>query len=403
MKKLFFTLLLVFIVSISFSQNLKKELDSLMFKSVNEGQLHGCVTYVQQRDKVLHFESYGFKNIEQNKKMENDVIFRIASMTKIITAAGALKLYEEGKFLLDEPVKKYIPQFNNLKVMQNIGTDSCKIVNLERDITIRDLFRHTAGFGSGGENDTIGNLYNKLDSAKTSEDFLNTISQIPLRNQPGSKWEYSCSNKILGFLIEKIINKTLHDYLTESFFVPLGMTNTGFYVAKKNIDKLSCSYIYDEGKLKLEDNPMTSEYLKVPTIYNGGGGIVSTAKDLANFYNMILHYGTFNGKQILKAQTVELLISNQIGEIKDRGIPDLTNILSKYRSFSVAGYGFGVGIHTEKNSGKTQSIYWAGSYNTYFLIDYDKQLITIFLTQITPFMHLDIMNKFGQIVNKNVH
>ena len=156
MKKLLSTLLMLLSVAlVSFSQNLKKELDSLLNKHVAEGQLHGCVAYVQQGDKVLHFQSYGLKSIEQNKKMENDAIFRIASMSKILVTAGALKLYEDGKFLLDDPVKKYIPQFANLKVMQNIGTDSCKLVGLKRDVTIRDLCRHTAGFGDNNSKDSV--------------------------------------------------------------------------------------------------------------------------------------------------------------------------------------------------------------------------------------------------------
>lgn len=393
MKKAFFTTIFLSITSVVFSQNLKKELDSLLNKHIGEGQLHGCVTYVQQGDKVLHFESYGLMNIEANKKMQNDAIFRIASMSKLIVAVGALKLYEEGKFLLDDPVKKYIPQLADLQVKPDQKKDS--LVKLERDITIRDLFRVTAGFGE--------TLFG--DVGKTPDQYVEQLSKIPLRYQPGARWVYGGNEiKLLGILVEKITNKNLHDYLNEVICKPLGMTTTGFYVEAPNADKLTGFYMFGNGQLKSAENLQTSPFLKLPLIRNGSGGMVSSVQDLANFYNMILHYGSFKGKQVLRPQTVELLITNQIANIKDR-------------NFEVTGFGLGVGVNQGhlpvKNgwyaadlstNGRTKSIYWQGSpYNTRFFIDFEKQLIAIFLTQNAPWKYLDLMSKFDDIVNKNVN
>ncbi len=393
MKRQIFTLLLLFTGLPAFSQNLKHDLDSMLVNYVNDNQLHGCVTYVQQGNTVLHFESYGYQNIELKRKMTNDVIFDITSISKIITAAGALKLWEEGRFLLDDPVKKFLPQFNNLKVMVNMGTDSCRIVPTERDVTIRDLCRHTAGFGYGWGSDTIDYLYRlkRIDAAgQTRESYLNALCSIPLKFQPGSKWEYSCSIDILGFLIEEITQISLQEYLTKEFFIPLKMKHTGFYINEKDIDKLSAHYSYSGGMLKQDEYPLPVQYLQVPAAFRGGGGIVSKASDLANFFTMILNYGDFKGRQILQSGTVELLISDQIGEIKDR-------------SFDVPGYGFGVGVYSDKNSGKTRSVYWQGSpFNTCFFIDFEKNLVAVFLTQNGPFGHLDIINRFTEIVEGNV-
>ena len=364
----------------------------MFFNYVKMGKLHGCVTFVQQGGEILHFRSYGFQNIRQNIKMKNNVIFEISSMTKIITAAGALKLVEEGKLNLYDPLKKHLPQLADLKVLENGGTDSSQLVSPDRDITIRDLLMHTAGFGYGWSNDTIDKLYRQhylYGPNQTSENFLNTLSQIPLKYQPGSKWEYSCSIDILGFIIEKITGETLHDYLKEVFFIPLKMKSTGFYIEEYNIDRLCCNFEFVNGKLKQLDFPHPSAYLKLPSIYWGGAGIVTTAGDLANFYNMILNFGTYKGKQVLKAQTVELLISNQISDVKEPPV-------------QLEGYGFGTGVKTDKNTGKTSEVYWQGSpYNTSFFIDFEKQLIGIFLTQNGPFGHLDIINRFEETVREN--
>ncbi|MCG8700342.1 MAG: beta-lactamase family protein, partial [Bacteroidales bacterium] len=210
MKTISFVILILVINQSIYSQKLTKSLDSLMNNYVSEGKLHGCVTYVQQHNKVEHFKSYGHKNIEENEEMHKEVIFAIASMTKIVTAAGALKLYEQGKFLLDDPVQKYLPQFEYIKVMEHIGTDSMKLVKPQRDITIRDLFRHTSGIGYPPDKmqikDTIDKMYTdaQFSQISSSEEFLDKICEIPLWFHPGSAWKYGYSNDILGMLIEKI-------------------------------------------------------------------------------------------------------------------------------------------------------------------------------------------------------
>jgi len=404
MKSILAIFLLFFSTTISTSQRLEQKLDSVFSKLTKEGTLHGCVSYVQLGDEVVHFKSYGYQSIEENKKMPEDAIFLIASMSKVITAAGALRLYEEGKFLLDDPVKKYLHQFEGVKVLENIGTDSARLVNAKRDVTIRDLFRHTAGLGYAyvkmASNDTINNLYvdhNLSDGKQTSIDFLDKIGSFPLKYHPGSKWRYSYSIDVLGFLIEEITELSLHDYLKKSLFDPLDMSSTGFYVGKENINRLSSNYIYKDDKLELIHNPKTSSFKDVPLIYSGGGGlkdnvggIVTTAQDFANLCHMLLKYGQFEGQQILKAQTVELMISDQIAAINDRGFP-------------VSGYGLGTGVDHDVFEGSIKRVFWAGGpVNTYFFIDFEKKCIAIFLTQNSPWMHMNIMETFENIVLENI-
>ncbi|WKN40654.1 serine hydrolase domain-containing protein [Tunicatimonas pelagia] len=377
-------------------------MDSVMQKYVNQEELHGCVTYVQQSGKVLLRRSYGFKDVEQNEEMTNDAIFNIASMAKIVTAVGALKLYEEGKFMLDDPVKDYLPELGNLQVLENMGTDSAVLVPLQRDITIRDLFRHTAGFGyvqnKEEVKDEVDSLYiaYEVDLSNTSEEFLNRISQAPLKYQPGSQWEYSYSNDILGFLVERISQKSLHDYLKETIFIPLGMESTGFYISEENASRLTNIYTHSDNQLQTVEGRSSDHFLTKPTIYSGGGGmpndagaLVSTVDDFATFCTMLLQHGSYERKKVLQPPTVELLISDQIAGIEDR-------------SFPLAGYGFGVGVNNQPYHGKTKAISWTGAYNTFFLINYESNLVAIFLTQHHPWGYLNIMGEFASVLEKTI-
>jgi CubicO group peptidase (beta-lactamase class C family) len=394
MKSIIAFFIVVFITSAVSSQSLQRRLDSLLQGHVNKGEIHGCQAYVFQRGNVIVNKTYGYMDIENNRPLEKDAIFRIASMTKILTAAAALKLYEEGKFLLDEPVKKYIPEFANLRVIAPNckNEDALLTIPLERDITIRDLFRHTAGFGYGG-NDVVGRLYAKkiiFSESLTLKQFVQAITSVPLKYQPGSKWEYSYANDILGYLIEVISGKPLDLYMDEVIFKPLGMINTGFYVSPEKLNKLCNYYEYADNKLKLIDGGTSSKYAKRPSFISGGGGGVSTAEDYSKFCQMLLNYGEYNGKRILSRQTVELLVSNQIGEIKDR-------------SFTVSGFGFGVGVNPAKYCGGTTGCFWAGApFNDTYMFDYSKQMVAILFIQNAPWGHLGLMDKFEKIVTEEI-
>jgi len=376
------------------SQNIEKRIDSLFQKHVESGEIHGCLIGIVQNNKTVMCKPYGLMDVESNRPVEKDAIFRLASLTKPLTAATALKLYEDGKFLLDDPVKKYIPEFANLKVISPDykGDGPFITVPLERDVTVRDLFRHSAGFGYG-ENDPIGKVYSKMyydNPQLTLKQFVTGLTRIPLYYQPGTKWVYSFANDVLGYFIEVISGKPLDECMDELLFKPLDMNNTGFDVPADKLNKLSNFYFYSNGKLSLSDKPETTKLAYRPDFISGGGGAVSTLEDYSKFCQMLLDYGKYNGTQFLKPQTVELMISNQIGEITDRG-------------FEVDGYGLGIGVVPGTNNGKTKSCYWSGSpYNNTFIVDFDKNMYAIMLMQNGPWTHLGLMDKFRQIVIEEV-
>jgi len=197
-------------------------------------------------------------------------------------------------------------------------------------------------------------------------------------------------------LIERITRKSLHDYLKEALFDPLEMSSTGFYLNNKTFKRLSSIYTFSDDVLKVIDEPSASRFLNKPTIYSGGGGmqngvgpLLSTASDYANFCKMLLNYGDYKGKEILKPQTVELMISDQIAGIEDR-------------SFPLGGYGFGVGVNNRPNNGKTQVISWTGAFNTIFIVNYKTDLIAIFLTQHQPWGYLNVMDEFVMVLERTL-
>lgn len=396
MRNILISIIMLFVIQGGYSQSLEKRLDSLLQGHVNKGEIHGCIAYLFQKGEVVIYKPYGFMDIENKRLMEKDAIFRLASLTKILTATAALKLYEEGKFLLDDPVKKYLPEFAELRVIspECKNEDSLITLPLERDVTIRDLFRHTAGFGYGGD-DIVGRLYAQkiiYTDDLTIQQFVNYITSVPLKFQPGRKWEYSYATSILGYLVEVISGKTLDVYMDEVIFNPLGMESSGFYVTPDKLNKLCNHYEYTENKLKLVDASDSSKFSKNPALISGGGGGVSSMEDYSKFCQMILNYGEYEGKRILSRQTVELLISNQIGEIQDRSFP------------VKGGYGFGVGVCPAKYCGGTESCYWAGSpYNNTYSINFKKQTIAILLIQNAPWEYLGLMDKFQRIMEEETN
>mgnify|MGYP003800716957 CR=1 FL=1 len=394
MKTIQLTITALLMASASYSQNLEKRLDSLFQGHVNNGEIHGCLVTIIQDEKVIMNKPYGFMDLENKRAMETDAVFRIASLTKLLTAASAMKLYDEGKFLLDEPVKKYIPEFANLRVIAPGYTtiDSVRTVPLERDVTIRDLLRHTAGFGYGGS-DVVGKLYVRnirYSDSMTLKQFVQGIVKAPLKYQPGSRWEYSFANDILGYLIEVIAGKPLDEYMDEAIFKPMDMNHTGFYVKPDDVKHLCNFYEYSGNKLILKESSANTRITQRPAFISGGGGGISTADDYSKFCQMLLNYGEYNGKRILSRQSVELMISDQIEPIKDRG-------------FEVTGFGFGVGVLPGKNCGATKDIHWAGSpYNNTYVVDFEKKSIAILLMQNGPWEHLGLMDQFKEIVSEEL-
>ena len=303
-------------------------------RMVDEKQLAGIQTAVIRKGELVHFNSYGYANIEEQKLLDEHSVFRIFSMTKPIVSVALMQLYEEGKFKLEDPLYTYIPEFKEMYIY----TDSV-LIEAKNPIRIIDLLRHTSGFSYGrGRNADLNQLYADADlyTSKDNEEFVKKLSKIPLTFEPGTNWQYGLSTNICGYLIEVLSGKSLETYLNEHIFIPLEMSDTHFQLPKEKIERFTVGYGWqEETGLTISKPQRENRYVNEVTLFNGGGGLVSTTFDYLKFCQMILNKGKANGHEILKEETIELLLKDHLEEVR--------NYQERFR-LPYGEYGFGLGF-----------------------------------------------------------
>jgi CubicO group peptidase (beta-lactamase class C family) len=296
----------------------KEGLDKLgaaMRALVDEGQLAGVITAVTRHGHLVHHQTYGMQDLDAGVPMKDDTIFRIYSMSKPIAGVALMTLYEEGKFTLDDPVGKHIPELANLKVAKEDGPDGMPVVeDADHPMTIRELMSHTGGLTYGlFSRSQVDLMYTKagvLDPNSTLAEMVKKLSAIPLRQQPGTLWHYSVSVDVQGYLVEVLTGKTFDQVLRERIFEPLKMKDTAFYVPEDKATRLSQLYVpSNDGKLVAQPS---DEFLTKPKLFSGGGGLVSTMGDYLRFAQMLANGGELDGVRILKPETVKLMHTNQL-------------------------------------------------------------------------------------------
>jgi CubicO group peptidase (beta-lactamase class C family) len=365
----------------------------------DEGRLAGALGMVIRHGKVAYVDTWGVRDIAARDPLETDDIFRIYSMTKPITSVAVMMLYEEGRFFLDEPVGRYLPELANLPVArlaEASGPDSIPTERATRPMTIRDLLRHTSGLTYGiFSNTAVDQLYGRhnVNGAETLADMVTALGQIPLMFQPGTRWNYSVSTDVLGRLVEVISGQPFDVFLRERIFEPLGMHDTGFYVEPSERDRFAQLYGHVGPERSLEV-VMARSYAPDETFFSGGGGLVSTAQDYARFAQMLLNGGELDGVRILSPTTIDLMTADHL---HDDGA-----------SFLADGWGFGLGF-TVKNQpardGLPDSVgtyYWFGVAGTSFWIDPQRDLIGIFMVQINPNRDVSFRDQFKRLVYQAV-
>lgn len=370
-----------------------QRINQIMQKHVDANQISGAVGLIARKGKIVYFDQYGFMDRASKKPMKPDSIFRIYSMTKAVTGVAVMMLYEEGKFFLTDPVSKYLPEFSKMQV-----AEEGKLAKAERDITIRDLLRHTSGIDYAGPKDENGTpYYQKL---KVNEPGINLaemvkrLAQAPLVHQPGTIFHYSLSIDVLGRLVEVTSGITLDRFFEERIFQPLGMKDTAFYVPEEKWSRLvTLDSPVPDGTVKRSEAAPQDSFKKKPSIFYGGAGLTSTAMDYAMFCQMLLNNGELNGKRLLSRKSVEAMSSDHLGNLP--AVPGGGTV--------PMGYGFGLTFAVNKGPGHTGTIgskgeyNWGGAAGTKFWIDPQEKMVGVFMINILPHTGLTFGQEFKNL------
>jgi CubicO group peptidase (beta-lactamase class C family) len=361
---------------------------------IDAGKVAGTLTLVARQGQIAYFEPQGYLEAERQRPMQRDTIFRIYSMTKPITSVAIMMLYEQGLFQLDDPVHKFIPAWKNLRVFVSGNYPLFVTTPVERPMTIRDLLTHTSGLTYGfTERTNVDAAYRELGVADRSrpdytlQGMIDTLAELPLEFSPGTRWNYSVSTDVLGYLVEVISGQRFDAYLRDHILQPLGMVDTSFTIAAEQLPRFACNYQrQSDGRLQCIDVPETSQY-RQGSFFSGGGGLISTVGDYFRFTSMLRNRGELDGIRLLGRKTVELMTMNHLP-----GGQDLTQLAQAgmFTETAYAGVGFGLGFSVMQNPARAQILgtpgeyAWGGAASTAFWVDPKEDLIFIFMTQLMP-------------------
>jgi CubicO group peptidase (beta-lactamase class C family) len=365
----------------------------LQQKYLDTGKLPCALTLVERNGQVAHLSALGRMDVERNRPLQEDTIFRIYSMTKPLTSLALMMLVEEGRVSLDDPVHRHIPQWRDLAVYEGGFIGSFRTRRTSAPMRVIDLMRHTSGLTYGFQQRTnVDAAYRKLHlgeipTAVSLEQMIEELARIPLEFSPGSAWNYGVSTDVVGYLVGRISGQPFEQFLRSRILDPLGMTDTDFWVPAAKASRFAACYAATpDGRMALQDDPQTSFFLKPPSFVSGGGGLVSTVADYLRFCRMLLNGGVLDGVRLVSPKTLELMSQNHLPGGKD--LPDLA--VSLFSEVTYAGVGFGLGFAVSVSPargllpGSPGDISWGGLASTYFWVDPRERLIVIFMTQLTP-------------------
>lgn len=361
-----------------------------MQKYIDADLTPGIITAIVRKGRLVHFEVQGEMDVEAEKAMRPDAIFRIASMTKPIASVALMMLWEEGHFQLRDPVSKFIPAFADVRVSTTADASgrTGRLVEPNRPITIRDMLTHTAGLA----NNYTGNVAAYQDAvagAKDNAELIAKLATVPLNYHPGEDWQYSIATDVVGHLVEIISGQNLDDFLRERIFEPLDMPDTHFYMEEDKAERLTAQYTPgDDDRITLQDpGSAESRWIAGPkTLFRGAGGLASTARDYLRFQQMMMAGGELNGVRLLAPSTVSLMLENHTGDL-DLWLPG-----------PGIGFGLGYGVVVDRGEAATPlsqgAGYWGGAYCTISWLDPEKEIVAVLMTQVRPYTHINVRQDF---------
>lgn len=378
-----------------FDQSRLARIDQFINDQMKANHIAGANTLIIKNGEVVYNKTFGYADLSTKRALKSDDIFRIASQTKAITSLAAMMLWEEGKFLLDEPVSKYIPAFKNMEVVDTFNPKDSSYTTkpANREITIRDVMRHTTGLAYPVpylSDSRMVAIYSKrgtrlgMGTANfTNKQGIEALSKLPLQHQPGEFFTYGLSTDLLGYLVEIWSGQSLPDYFQQKIFQPLEMNDTYFTIpANKQSRLVKLHQPMPDGTIvtvahNIYDNAPPDYPNQPSTFFSGGGGLSGTISDYAKFLTLFLNKGVYKGKRLLSPKTVAMMLSNQLEEgTKASPVPHMTPDFA---------FGLGFALETDKNDYalplSSGSFSWDGAFNTHYFADPKEQLIAIIYTQ----------------------
>jgi CubicO group peptidase (beta-lactamase class C family) len=365
--------------------------EAWMERQVAGGRLAGIEVMIDRRGRTAFHRCQGKRDLARNADARPDTIYRIYSMTKPLTAVAVMMLYEEGRFQLDDPVTRFLPEFAGQRVFTGGGYGAVMTEPAVRDITFRDLLTHTSGLTYGFMQATpVDAMYRaqKLElpgAAEPLADIVARLAKVPLIAQPGTEWNYSIATDVLGHLVAVVSGQPFDQFLRERVLRPLGMDDTDFFVPSGKVGRFAANYDRGpDGRPRLIDDPETSRFLKPPAAPSGGGGLVGTARDYMRFCRMLLKRGAHGPERLLGRKTVELMTMNHLdGDMAAMGQP-------RFAESNYHGIGFGLGFSVTLDPARAQILgspgehAWGGMASTAFWVDPREDMAVVMMTQLTP-------------------
>ncbi|MAJ50726.1 MAG: hypothetical protein CMB82_03805 [Flammeovirgaceae bacterium] len=397
--KFFLCVIVCFLSNVGYSQLIEEKPENLGISSerleritelskayINDFNIPGIVTIVSRKGKIVYYKAFGKRGIQDESALLKDDLFRIYSMTKPVTAVAIMQLYEQGKFQLNDAVSKFLPELKDLKVLNVEG----ELENISSTMRMHHLLTHTAGFSYGFSDDSVDIQYANanLFLSENLQDFVNRVAKLPLKFQPGVRYQYSIAVDLTGLIIERLSGQSLDKYFSKNIFKPLGMKDTFFQVPIGKRDRFLTRYKYDvKNKYPIEypaiPKQAMSDFIDV-SMFSGGGGLVSTAMDYMIFAESLRNGGIYNGQRILSSKTIKFMTKNHLESVIKPFEGGDMNFLKKRNSDGL-GWGIGFGLVTESTKkrivGSDGEYYWQGP-SSIFWVDPVEDIIVVSMIQI---------------------
>jgi CubicO group peptidase (beta-lactamase class C family) len=379
--------------------------DHLESRYVAPGKITGALTLVARRGRIAWQSRLGQMDRERGKLTTIDTVYRIYSMTKPVTSVALMTLYEQGLFELSDPVYKWIPSWQDLRVYKYGRYPNFRTEPAARPMTVRDLLTHTSGLSYAiAERTQVDSAYRKLgigDAGDTLSEMVEKLATLPLEFSPGTRWAYSVATDVLGHLVEKMSGESLSSYMKRVIFDPLHMLDTGFVVPEGTLPRFAANYTpTDDGGATLVDDPLTSPFGRTRAFTSGGAGLVSTARDYVRFAEMLRRGGELDGARILGPRTLAYMTRNHLP-----GGGDLAaHALGSFSETRYEGIGFGLGFHVVVDPVRAQvpssagEFGWGGMASTAFWVDPHEELSVVFMTQLMPSTTYNFRSQLKSIV-----